>query len=162
MNDHRRLRQALGRFATGVTVVTTRGPSGRLEGVTVNSFAAVSLDPPLVLWSLRRDSAALQSFLESRVFTVNVLAADQQAVSRRFAATGRKNFTGLAYRIDDQGCPVIAGCLAAFECATDSTIEGGDHVVFIGAVKACEQRDGEPLVFSGGRYHGLGPVQPAP
>lgn len=162
MIDHRKLRQALGRFATGVTVVTTRGPSGRLEGVTVNSFSAVSLDPPLVLWSLRRDSASLPSFLDGRMFIVNVLAAEQQAVSRRFAASGRKTFTGVAYTLNGHGCPLIDGCLASFECETDSTIEGGDHVIFIGRVQAAHHRDGEPLIFSGGRYHGLGPTQPNP
>lgn len=159
MSETRRLRQALGRFATGVTVVTTRGPSGRLEGVTVNSFSAVSLDPPLILWSLRRDSGVLASFLKSRAFAVNVLAAEQQAVSRRFAAAGRKDFSGLAYRLNEQGCPLIDDCLAGFDCTTESTIEAGDHVIFIGRVHRSSHRDGDPLVFSGGRYHGLGPPQ---
>lgn len=159
--DQRKLRQALGRFATGVTVVTTRGISGRLEGVTVNSFAAVSLDPPLVLWSLRRDSTVLTSFLQSGAFAVNVLASDQEKISRRFAASGRKDFAGLAFRLNTAGVPVIEGCLATFECRTESTIEGGDHVIFIGRIDEAECRTGDPLIFSGGRYHALGPVQPS-
>ena len=149
------LRQALGRFATGVTVITTRAPDGTPLGLTANSFSAVSLDPPLVLWCLRRHAPSLAQFHAAGRFAVNVLSADQDAVARRFATRGDDKFAGVPHAPGLGDCPLIAGCLATFECEVDATPEGGDHVIFIGRVMRAAYRDGEPLVFSAGRYRRL-------
>jgi flavin reductase (DIM6/NTAB) family NADH-FMN oxidoreductase RutF len=150
--DHRDLRQALGRFATGVTVITTRAPDGRREGLTANSFAAVSLDPPLVLWSLKNTAPSQPSFLAARCFVVNVLAAHQRILSRHFACPHPDKFSGLAALDGIEGCPVLPDALAIFECSTESTVAGGDHTIFIGRVQRASYRDGEPLIFNSGRY----------
>jgi flavin reductase (DIM6/NTAB) family NADH-FMN oxidoreductase RutF len=150
--DHGALRRALGRFATGVTVVTTRTPQGRLEGLTANSFSAVSLDPPLVLWSLQRHAPSLPSFLASGGFAVNVLTVEQEELAHRFATPHRDKFAGVAYAPGLAGAPLLHGTLAVFECAIETTLEGGDHVIFLGRVLRASHRDGEPLIFSAGRY----------
>ncbi len=150
--DARALRTALGRFATGVTIVTTRCPSGKLVGLTANSFSSVSLDPPLVLWSLRRNAASLQSFTGSRSFVVNVLAADQEALSNRFAKPSADKFEGLDYTVGLNGCPVLRDTLACFECRLETEIEGGDHLIFLGRVERASYREGVPLIFAGGSY----------
>jgi flavin reductase (DIM6/NTAB) family NADH-FMN oxidoreductase RutF len=150
--DQRALRTALGRFATGVTVVTTRTPDGKIEGLTANSFAAVSLDPPLVLWSLRRHAPSLRSFQASGTFAVNVLARSQEEIAHRFATRNREKFAGVEHTPGLGGAPLLHGTLAAFECSLESILEGGDHVILLGRVHRVSQRDGEPLIFSGGRY----------
>lgn len=150
--DIRSLRTALGRFATGVTVVTTRCPSGKLVGLTANSFSSVSLDPPLVLWSLRRNAASLESFTGSRSFAVNVLAADQESVSNRFAKPSADKFEGLEYGIGLDGCPVLHETLACFECRLETEVDGGDHIIFLGRVHRASYREGVPLIVAGGSY----------
>ena len=150
--DPRHLRHALGRFATGVTVITTRTVEGRLEGLTANSFSAVSLDPPLVLWSLRRNASSLPSFLASGYFAVNVLGAQQCDLSRRFATPSPDKFAGLPVAAGLGGCPLLHDTLASFECSTEHTVVGGDHIIFIGRVHRATYRDGEPLIFSAGQY----------
>ena len=150
--DPRHLRHALGRFATGVTVITTRTVEGRLEGLTANSFSAVSLDPPLVLWSLRRNASSLPSFLASGYFAVNVLGASQCDLSRRFATPSPDKFAGLPVAAGLGGCPLLQDTLASFECSTEHTVVGGDHIIFIGRVHRATYRDGEPLIFSAGQY----------
>lgn len=150
--DTRALRSALGRFATGVTVVTTRCPSGKLVGLTANSFSSVSLDPPLVLWSLRRNASSLQSFAESRYFAVNILAAGQEALSNHFAKPSPDKFSGLDYEMGIGGCPLLPDTLARFECQLESDIEGGDHIIFLGRVQRAAYREGVPLIFAGGAY----------
>jgi flavin reductase (DIM6/NTAB) family NADH-FMN oxidoreductase RutF len=150
--DPWRLRHALGRFVTGVTVVTTRHPGGRLEGLTANSFSSVSLDPPLVLWSLRREAPSLASFAASRRFAVNVLGAQQCDLSRHFARPSLDKFATVAHESGLGGCPLIRGSLAQFECRLEETVAGGDHVIFIGRVEHARYRDGEPLLFSAGQY----------
>ncbi len=160
--DERVLRDALGRFATGVTVVTTRAPDGGLRGVTANSFSAVSLDPPLVLWSLRRSAPSLQGFAASGHFAVNVLSADQEGLSRRFAQGHSDKFHGVAHAAGLGGCPLIEGALAVFECTTEQQIEGGDHVIFLGGVRRSIYREGNPLVFNAGRYYTIAPLQDEP
>jgi flavin reductase (DIM6/NTAB) family NADH-FMN oxidoreductase RutF len=150
--DTRALRHALGRFATGVTVITTACPSGKLIGLTANSFSSVSLDPPLVLWSLRRNAASLASFTGSKHFAVNVLAADQEHVSNHFAKSSTDKFVEIPHSIGLGGCPVLPGTLASFECRLESEIEGGDHVIFLGRVLRASYRDGVPLIFAGGAY----------
>lgn len=146
------LRHALGRFATGVTVITTRTAGGDAEGLTANSFAAVSLDPPLVLWSLRRASPALPRFLEARKFSVNVLGTDQHGLSRHFATPAPDKFRHVTFEPGTLGCPVLPGSIAIFECTVTATIDGGDHVIFLGRVEHFAAREGEPLIFATGRY----------
>lgn len=150
--DPRELRDALGRFATGVTVITTRTDGGKIEGMTANSFSALSLDPPLVLWSIRNEAPSLPSFLESGRFAINVLSCDQKEVSGHFATPQAEKFDGLDFRIGEGGCPVFEDSLAIFECETEKTVEGGDHLIFIGRVVHVAHRDGEPLLFNAGKY----------
>ena len=150
--DPRELRNALGRFATGVTVITTKTPGGKLEGLTANSFSALSLDPPLVIWSIRNQAPSLPSFLEAERFAINVLSCDQTEVSRHFATPQAEKFDGLEYEIGEGGCPIFKESLAIFECETEQTIEGGDHLLFIGRVVHVAYRDGDPLLFSAGKY----------
>jgi flavin reductase (DIM6/NTAB) family NADH-FMN oxidoreductase RutF len=140
------------RFATGITVITTRAPSGKHEGFTANSFGAVSLEPPLVLWTLRQDAMSLPSFRESPHFAVNVLASHQRAVSNHFARPAPDKFAGVSWRPGLGGCPTLPTSLALFECRTERTIEAGDHVIFLGRVERFWWRAGDPLVFSCGHY----------
>ncbi len=151
-SDPRLLRQALGRFATGVTVITTRTPDGKYEGLTANSFSAVSLDPPLVLWSLRLASPSIEGFKGAGHFVVNVLSSDQSEASRHFATPRRDKFDQMEFNAGLGGCPMLGASLAIFECRTETTIDGGDHIIFIGRVIRAHYRDGEPLIFAGGRY----------
>lgn len=152
----RALRDALGAYATGVAVVTAQAPDGGAVGLTINSFASVSLDPPLVLWSLSVDSPNLKAFEQASHFSVSVLSADQTDVSQRFAARGEDKFDGVALRDGLGGAPLIDGACAAFECRNELRYPGGDHVIFVGRVErfgadnACA-----PLVFQGGRYRRL-------
>jgi len=146
----RDLRDALGRFATGVTVVTTSTPEGPV-GITANSFASVSLDPPIVLWSIGRNSRRFAAFAECRHFAVHVLGAEQLDLGRRFARSGPA-FEGLDHTLNDAGVPVLPGCLSRFECARMAGHEGGDHLIMVGRVMAAALRDGEPLLFAGGDY----------
>jgi len=146
------LRRALGRFATGVTVVTTRTPDGKLEGMTANSFSAVSLDPPLVLWNARRQAPSLPGFLAAGCFAVNVLHAGQAALSRHFATPLADKFAAIAWEPGLHGCPLLPETLARFECATAEVVEAGDHVIMLGRIARATQREGEPLLFAGGRY----------
>jgi flavin reductase (DIM6/NTAB) family NADH-FMN oxidoreductase RutF len=150
--DARQLRNALGCFATGVAVVTTRTAENKLEGLTVNSFSSVSLDPPLVLWSLRLDSPSLESFRSSGWFAVNVLGAHQHTLCRHFATRAVNKFADVPHEFGLGGCPILIDSLARFECSTERTIEGGDHVIFIGRVERATYRKGTPLIFSAGQY----------
>ena len=152
VEDPRLLREALGRFATGVTVVTTRTQAGKLEGLTANSFATVSLDPPLVLWSLKQTAPSLPGFEQAGYFAVNVLAADQKWLSNHFAKPKLDKFSDVDAVEGFGGCPVLPGCLATFECSTETTVVGGDHIIFIGRVHRAGYRTGEPLIFSSGGY----------
>lgn len=158
-HDARQLRTALGRFPTGVTVITTRTPDGTLTGLTANSFAALSLDPPLVLWSLRHSSPSLARFVESGHFAINVLSAAQSDLSHRFATPHENKFDGVEFDEGFGGSPRLSGVLACFECRTETTVQGGDHLLFIGRVHALAFSDGEPLIFNAGRYCTSVPVR---
>jgi len=149
--DPRALRSALGSFATGVTVMTTLRPDGTPVGLTVNSFASVSLDPPLVLWSLAAHSPSLGVFRAAAHFCVNVLAADQEALCRRFATPEPDKFAGVDWSVGDCGVPVLQGCVATFECRSAFNNWGGDHVIFVGHVERFETRDTPALLFHRGR-----------
>lgn len=153
--DTREFRNALGSFATGVTVITSLGRRGELLGVTANSFNSVSLDPPLVLFSLSRTAYSWREFLSTHYFAVNVLARDQEPLSNRFAQALAQKWDGLDYVSWDTGCPILTGCLANFECEYRYTHDGGDHVIFVGQVLRMQARDdngGGPLIFYRGRY----------
>jgi flavin reductase (DIM6/NTAB) family NADH-FMN oxidoreductase RutF len=149
-------RQAMGRFATGVTVVTARDPAGAPIGVTVNSFSSLSLDPPLVLFCLDRLATSFADFAHARHFAVNVLGEGQRAVSEAFANRRDDIWDGLAYHRWTSGSPILAGCLANIECARDRAHDGGDHVILVGRVLrvACAEAD-LPLIYYRGRYRRL-------
>lgn len=149
--DPRHFRGALSQFATGVTVVTTIGLDGRPVGLTASSFNSVSLAPPLVLWSLSLRAASLPAFRLHTHYAVNVLAADQLEVARRFASRDIDRFAGVPYRLGRGGAPVLDGCVAWFECSNRSRHEEGDHVIFVGEVEACGFTAGPPLLFHGGQ-----------
>lgn len=153
VSDPRLLRDALGRFATGVTVVTCTGPAGPV-GITANSFASVSLDPPLVLWSIARGSSRFAAFAGAKGFAIHVLAEDERDLAARFAKAG-STFDGLSVTPGRGGAPLIAGTLARFDCGLHSAIDGGDHLVMVGRVLGASYRDGAPLVFSKGHYGGF-------
>ncbi|MBL8484377.1 MAG: flavin reductase family protein [Rhodocyclaceae bacterium] len=156
--DTREFRQALGCFATGITVVTARDGAGLPVGLTANSFNSVSLDPPLVLWSLSLYSNKLAVFQNCSHWTVNVLAADQQGLSQRFAQSESDRFAGLAYSDGLGGAPRLDGCCAYFECRNETHYAGGDHLIFLGEVERFERHDRPPLLYFGGRYRQLGEV----
>jgi 3-hydroxy-9,10-secoandrosta-1,3,5(10)-triene-9,17-dione monooxygenase reductase component len=149
--DTLQLRSALGTFATGVTIITTRSPAGADVGLTVNSFNAVSLDPALVLWSLDKRSSNLPAFMASASFAVHVLAASQRGLAERFARKGADKFAGLGVSRSLHGDPVLEGCAARFECRTTQRHEGGDHWIFIGEVMALRNHGRPPLLFHSGR-----------
>jgi 3-hydroxy-9,10-secoandrosta-1,3,5(10)-triene-9,17-dione monooxygenase reductase component len=148
----RQFRDALGSFATGVTIVTTRNAAGEDIGLTANSFNSVSLDPPMVLWSLAKKSLSLRAFIESGYFAVHVLAATQEDLSLTFATRGADKFAGQAVTRGLGDVPLLPGCSALFQCRTAFTYEGGDHVIFVGSVESFAHFNRPPLVFHGGRY----------
>ncbi len=150
--DTQVFRAALGSFVTGVTIVTARDPDGRPVGLTVNSFNSVSLDPPLVLWSLALKSASLPSFREAKGWAVHVLAAGQEDMSARFARPGDDKFDDLALIDGPEGAPALPDYAARFGCEATFEYEGGDHAIFVGHVIDLQKRDAEPLVYHGGRY----------
>jgi 3-hydroxy-9,10-secoandrosta-1,3,5(10)-triene-9,17-dione monooxygenase reductase component len=150
--DSREFRRALGTFATGVTIITTRAEDGKPLGLTCNSFNSVSLNPPLVLWSLESKAMSLPVFRAAPYWAVHVLAANQEDLSARFARRGEDKFSGLDVDEGVGGIPLLKGCTARFQCRTASQYEGGDHVIFIGEVLSFDRSDASPLVFHGGRY----------
>ena len=153
--DSRAFRTALGRFATGVTVITAAGPDGPV-GFTANSFAALSLDPPLVLWSPAKSSSRFAIFANAPAFSIHVLGADQADIAARFIKGGA-GFDGLDHDLTDQGVPVLTDVLARFDCRLHATHDGGDHLIVVGRVEQAMYREGAPLVFSQGGYGGFVP-----
>ncbi len=150
--DGKQFRKALGAFATGVTVVTARGSDGKDVGLTANSFNSVSLDPPMVLWSLDKKSSNRDAFMQTDHFAVHILSLDQEAVSNQFARSGNDRFAGLDVERGVHNIPLLGGCSARFECRTTYRYEGGDHVIFVGEVVSFESFERAPLVFHSGRY----------
>jgi 3-hydroxy-9,10-secoandrosta-1,3,5(10)-triene-9,17-dione monooxygenase reductase component len=145
-------RNALGAFVTGVTIVTTCDTQGRRVGLTANSFNSVSLDPPMILWSLGLKSNSLDAFRSARWWAVHILSSDQEALSARFAKAGIDKFADLQVSEGPDQIPLIADCAARFICRTAFEYEGGDHAIFVGAVTAFERADRTPLAFHQGRY----------
>ena len=154
--DAQVFRSALGCFATGITVVTAVAPSGELLGITANSFNSVSLDPPLVLFSLHRAAYSLGAFTEGGHFAVNILSEEQRELSARFATALADKWSGIEYECWETGAPILKTCLAAFECSTRALYDGGDHVIFLGEVLRlrCEM-NGKPLLYYRGSYRTL-------
>ena len=155
-SEARRLRLALGRFATGVTIVTCLDRDGQRVGLTANSFNALSLEPPLVLWSLRLKSPSLQAFASAPHFAVNVLSREQLELSRRFSRSGSDKFALGDWSAGEGGAPVLGGSVAHFECGLHAVQEAGDHMLFIGRVLRAQEHARAPLVFHGGGYRALG------
>ncbi|HVQ02432.1 MAG TPA: flavin reductase family protein [Burkholderiaceae bacterium] len=156
--DSAPLRSALGRFATGVTVATCTDANGAPVGLTVNSFGALSLEPPLVQWSLRCESPSLPAFQHAEHFAINVLTEQQVELSRRFASAsvGAKRFEIGRWSLGTHGAPVLAGALAVFECRRTRSERHGDHVLVIGEVLHHSAHSGAPLLFHASRYRSLG------
>ena len=151
--DPRAFRDAMGCFATGITVVTTTTRDGRPVGVTVNSFNSVSLDPPLVLFSLSLNATNLQEFLDAGRFTINILGAHQQEISNGFSGTGSDFFQEIEFELPEHGCPLVPEAIAGFECDMETTHQGGDHVIFLGRVRRVwSDPDSAPLLYYRGRY----------
>lgn len=153
------LRAALGSFATGVTVVTTRGPKGEPVGLTANSFASVSLEPPLVLWSIGLNTPSFAAFRDCSHYAINILSADQEDVSNRFANPQPDKFAGLDYREGISGVPLLNGCIASFECRNEIQHAGGDHLILVGRIEnySIDIAAGPPLLFYASKYAGLLP-----
>jgi flavin reductase (DIM6/NTAB) family NADH-FMN oxidoreductase RutF len=158
--NERQFRDALAQFATGVTIVCTRASPGRYVGLTANSFNSVSLDPPLILWSLARRSGSLAAFERAERYAVNVLAADQVELARRFSRPHADRFAGVAHRLGWSDAPLIEGCVAWLECRPHARHAAGDHVVFIGEVVTVERSRGNALLFHQGGFGGVAPFIP--
>jgi flavin reductase (DIM6/NTAB) family NADH-FMN oxidoreductase RutF len=153
--DADQFRQLLGRFATGVTVVTTRSASGAPVGMTASSLASVSLDPPLVLVAVDRNNDMHDALKTSRHFAINILTADQEILSRRFASTDPNRFVGVGYREGRNGLPLLNDVVAHIECAVHAAVPGGDHTVYFGLVTGGEVTDARPLIYFRSGYGSL-------
>jgi len=149
-DNARIFRNALGRFSTGITVITINTPDGPM-GFTANSFSSVSLDPPMVLWSLARSSNRFAPFATAKDYSIHVLSAAQVDLCKRFTRAGA-GFDDIDVTYNDAGVPLIENCLARFECRQYATYDGGDHVIIVGRVEEAHMREGEPLLFSSGEY----------
>jgi len=154
--ESRDFRNALGRFATGVCVISTVSDKGLPLGLTANSFSSVSLDPPLVLWSLQNNSDVFDVFSAPAQFAINVLASEHYEHSNRYAQKGDHLLDPAHFSLGEYGSPIVAEALVAFECELHATHDGGDHLIIVGRVKHVHTRDeGEPLLFYSGNYHRL-------
>ena len=156
--DSLAFRRALGCFATGVTVVTARDAGGRNRGITINSLSSVSLEPPLVLFCLDRETPSFACFLETPLFAVNVLRASQLDLSVRFATAAADKWDGVGFDLWPGDLPVLQGCLATLACRREAVYEGGDHVIIVGRVERLAVAEGEePLIYFQSSYRTAGP-----
>lgn len=149
-------RQALSQYATGIAVATTLDGHGQPHGLTINSFNSVSLDPPLVLWSLAKKSHQIDAFQTSGCYAINVLSEDQQEVSVRFASPVEDRFEGSAWETGSAGAPILSGVVASIQCKTEKIFDGGDHIILLGRVVEVDHSRLPPLLYHGGAYHSLG------
>ena len=155
--DGREFRNALGRFATGVCLITTATEDQQALALTANSFSSVSLDPPLVLWSLQNNSDVYDLFSRPRYFAINVLCREQEILSNRYARKGEHALAAEHFSPGKYGAPIIRDALVSFECELDATHEGGDHLIIVGRVQNMQSRaGGDPLLFYAGGYRELG------
>ena len=153
---NRKFRDALGQFATGVTCMTTLGPNGENIGVTVNSFSSLSLNPPLILWSIARTASAWGSFQVGDPFAVNVIAREQHVLAKQFARTSGDKFVGVEFYRGLDRVPLLAGCVVYLECVTEARYPGGDHEIVVGRVRRLFNVGIAPLLFHRGAFHLLG------
>ena len=149
--DSKLQRQIMGRFATGVTLLTTRFDED-ISGMTANAVMSLSLQPPRIVVAVDKRNSMHKCLTQGKCFAVNVLQADQEEISRRFAASGPKDFSGLELTLAETGAPILVDALAFVDCRLVEILPGGDHDMFIGEPVAGETRDGEPLIFYGGKY----------
>ncbi|VVP34292.1 p-hydroxyphenylacetate 3-hydroxylase, reductase component [Pseudomonas fluorescens] len=150
--DPQAFRAALGTFTTGVTIITTQTEDGSPVGITANSFNSVSLNPPMVLWSLSKQARSLPVFTSGKHWNVHVLSTEQEALSGRFATQGEDKFSEIKLDNGVSGAPLLQDCTARFQCRTAFQYEGGDHVIFVGEVLAFDHSDRAPLAFQSGQY----------
>ncbi len=150
--DSREFRNALGSFATGVTVVTCSDAEGNPVGATASSFNSVSMDPPLILWSVTKNIHSANAFINAKDFVINVLSADQVDTSNGFARSGEDKFAGVDTEAGIAGVPMLKGCVTRFQCKTWATYDGGDHEIIVGEVQAMDTCDKDGLVFYKGSY----------
>lgn len=154
--DKRALRAAFGQFATGVTIVTARTAGGQDIGITVNSFSSVSLEPPLLLWSLARESQSIDAFRPGFAFAITILSREQEALARHFGRSGTDQFSILPEQVtiehNEDGVPLIGGGIATFECLVEQVVPAGDHNVLIARIERFAAVSGAPLLFFGGRF----------
>ncbi|HEX7561653.1 MAG TPA: flavin reductase family protein, partial [Bradyrhizobium sp.] len=139
-------------FPTGVTVISTRNPEGYPVGVTCSSFNSVSLDPPLILWSLAKTAYSRSTFETAVHWAVNLLSSDQEALSNQVSKAGKQKFADVEAEEGIGGIPLLTGCCARFQCATEHLYDGGDHLIFVGRVLSFDRSDRLPLVFHSGQY----------
>ena len=149
-------RAALGRFASGVTVVTTRDSENRLHGITVSAFCSVSLEPPLILVCIDKEAGSHYAFKQSKSFVVNILREDQQYLSDRFASQMPDKFDGVKYRAGIENLPVLEDVLVNLECRLVNSYDGGDHTIYIGEIVVSTVDDGKPLIYFQGEYRKIG------
>lgn len=154
-NSRRDLRNTLGQFATGVTIVTARDPAGDMIGMTVNSFSSVSLDPPLVLWSLDEASYGYHIYQQADCFCINVLAADQSDLARKFSQASDDKFDAVKLKLGNNGVALLEGCVAYLECTKEAQYPGGDHMIIIGRVEHFLSTNRQPLLFYTGQFFNL-------
>lgn len=152
MSKQQELRQAFGRFATGIAVVTAIDEQGKPYGLTINSFVSVSLSPPVLSWNVMHNTRAHEVISQATQFAVHVLSTEQQAISTKMTGAIEQRFDGVPYYISQQGLPIIQGCLAVFECQRHSLISVGDHDIVLGSIDSYEYQQGEPLVYWQGNY----------
>jgi len=150
--DAKVLRNCFGKFATGITVITAVAPDGTQLGLTVNSFSSLSLDPPMILWSLDKKSKSLEALEKAPHFAVNVLASDQMDISNNFARSSDDKFDDVELMKSKFDLPLLAGTVAHLECKNINRIEGGDHIIFIGQVESFDTSDKTPLLYTNGQY----------
>jgi flavin reductase ActVB len=146
---------ALGRFASGVTVVTTKDAKGELHGLTVSAFCSVSLEPPLVLICIEKKTGSYHAFVESEKFVVNILSESQEHISNQFAFKHEDKFDGISFQDGIDDLPVLEGCLVNLECRQKYSYDGGDHTIFVGEIHQIHVSDGQPLTYFHGNYHQL-------
>jgi len=152
MNNSKAFRQCLGKFATGVTVVTCCDDDGHPYGITANSFSSVSLDPPLILWNIAKVSSSLDAYLKAQQFAINILAAGQQDLSSHFAKSDHTLFDDIEFTLSADGAPLLPGTVACFECRTYEIHDCGDHYIIVGEVTRFTSNDQDPLLFFAGGY----------
>lgn len=148
----RKLRDALGGFTTGVTIVTSLAPGGHWAGLTVNSFSSLSLDPPLILWCLTLESGLVNSFKPGEKFNLNILGEDQEELALKFARPSQDRFEDVAAHPDRDGVPLLENCSGILNCVVEKTYPGGDHIIIVAKVVRYRETDKPPLLFHKGRF----------